>query len=115
MAANEKPALITDAEPSPEEQLRVRQWRYGIMMGIRALLLIVATILASLRVPLLWLWLPLCALGMVLLPWMAVLIANDRLPKQDRRLFRRFRPAKPEPAAPSALEQRHTSVIDVDS
>ena len=79
--AKKQPTLITDAARSPAEQLRSRQIRYVSMMGIRALCLILGGILISLQVPLLPLWLGLCVLGMVALPWMAVLIANDRAPK----------------------------------
>jgi hypothetical protein len=77
----ERPVLITDAARSQDDQLRSRQIRYVSMMSVRAGCLILGGILISARVPLLPLWLALCALGMVLLPWMAVLIANDRPPK----------------------------------
>ncbi|GGN53011.1 hypothetical protein GCM10010112_01400 [Actinoplanes lobatus] len=77
----ERPVLITDAATSQEDQLRRRQIRYVTMMSVRAGCLILGAILISARAPLLPLWLALCALGMVLLPWMAVLIANDRPPK----------------------------------
>ncbi len=85
-----RPTVITDAELSPDEQLRVRQIRYASMMGIRVVCLIVAGVLVSVQAPLLWLWLPMCVVGMVLLPWMAVLIANDRLPKERHRLAGRL-------------------------
>ncbi|GAA4898731.1 Protein of unknown function (DUF3099) [Stackebrandtia albiflava] len=112
--SQEKPALITDAQPSPAAQLRSRQVRYIVMMGIRALLLVVATVLVMSEVPMLWLWLLVCAVGMVLLPWMAVLIANDRPAKRDRRLFRRHhRPA--ETADPALESRKPPRVIDVDS
>jgi len=74
----ERPALITDAARSQSEQLRSREIRYVTMMGLRAGCLVLGAILLSLRPPLLALWLILCAAGMVLLPWAAVLIANDR-------------------------------------
>lgn len=77
----ERPVLITDAARSQEDQLRSRQIRYVTMMSVRAGCLILGGILISARVPLLPVWLVLCVLGMVLLPWMAVLIANDRAPK----------------------------------
>ena len=85
-----RPVVITDAELSPDEQLRVRQIRYASMMGIRVVCLIAAGVLVSVQAPLLWLWLPFCVVGMVLLPWMAVLIANDRLPKEQHRLADRL-------------------------
>ncbi|WP_433296655.1 DUF3099 domain-containing protein [Actinoplanes sp. CA-030573] len=74
----ERPVLITDAARSQDEQFHSRQIRYGVMMGLRVFCLIVGAILASVRPPLLGLWLILCAIGVVVLPWMAVLIANDR-------------------------------------
>jgi hypothetical protein len=77
----ERPVLITDAAHSQDDQLRSRQIRYVTMMSVRAVCLILGGVLISAEVPLLPLWLALCALGMVLLPWMAVLIANDRPPK----------------------------------
>lgn len=83
-----RPVVITDAERSQAEQLRTRQIRYASMMGIRIVCLIVAGVLVSVKAPMLWLWVPLCVVGMVLLPWMAVLIANDRLPKEQHRLTR---------------------------
>jgi Protein of unknown function (DUF3099) len=79
--AKNRPTLITDAARSPAEQLRTRQIRYVTMMSIRAGCLILGAILISVKVPLLPLWLALCAAGMVVLPWMAVIIANDRAPK----------------------------------
>jgi len=77
----ERPVLITDAARSQSEQLRSREIRYVTMMGLRVGCLILGAILISVKPPLLALWLILCAAGMVLLPWMAVLIANDRPPK----------------------------------
>ena len=79
---NKQPVLITDAARSQADELRSRQTRYVIMMVTRALCLILGAVLISVRAPWLPLWLGLCVLGMVLLPWAAVLIANDRAPKQ---------------------------------
>jgi hypothetical protein len=73
--------LITDAARSPRDQLRSREIRYVTMMSARVACLILGGVLISLKVPLLPLWLVLCAAGMVFLPWAAVLIANDRAPK----------------------------------
>ncbi len=75
------PVLITDAARSQDDQLRSRQIRYVSMMSVRAACLILGGVLISAQVPLLPVWLVLCALGMVFLPWAAVLIANDRPPK----------------------------------
>jgi len=104
--------LITTAEPSQAEELRRREVRYVVMMGLRAFCLILGAVLASMGVPMLWLWLTLCGVGMVLLPWLAVILANDGPPKDEHRLFRRHRP---QPESPRSLaappEQR---VIDVE-
>jgi len=74
----ERPVLITDAARSQDEQFRSRQIRYVTMMGLRAACLIAGAILISAQPPLLPVWLIMCAAGMVILPWAAVLIANDR-------------------------------------
>lgn len=90
----DRPVLITDAERSQEDQLRTREVRYITMMSLRAASLIVAVVLVGLQPPLVWLWVSLCAVGMILLPWIAVVLANDRLPKEQHR-WRRHRPAAP--------------------
>jgi Protein of unknown function (DUF3099) len=82
-----QPVLITNAARSPSEQLRSRQIRYVTMMGGRAACLIIGAVLVSVRPPLLPLWLVLCAIGMVFLPWAAVLIANDRPPKSKAERY----------------------------
>ena len=75
---SERPVLITNAARSQEAQFRSRQIRYVSMMSIRAGCLVLGAVLVSVHPPLLAVWLGLCVAGMVLLPWMAVLIANDR-------------------------------------
>ncbi|MEV1287043.1 DUF3099 domain-containing protein [Micromonospora sp. NPDC049679] len=99
-----QPTLITDAARSQDEQLRSRQVRYIVMMSIRAACLIVGAILVSVNAPLLWLWLPLCAVGMILIPWLAVMLANDGPPKEKHRLSRTHRQG----AAPMALPSQPT-------
>ncbi|WP_155372226.1 DUF3099 domain-containing protein [Catellatospora vulcania] len=84
----DQPVLITDAPMSPEEELKRRERRYIFMMLLRAGCLILGSVLAMLQVPLLWLWLTLCGLGMLLLPWMAVILVNDRPPKDEHRFKR---------------------------
>ena len=97
----ERPVLITDAARSQSDQLRSREIRYVTMMAGRAACLILGAILISVRPPLLPLWLSLCAIGMVFLPWAAVLIANDRPPKPKAS------PPAPRPETPQpTIEQR---------
>ncbi|MGH3728060.1 MAG: DUF3099 domain-containing protein [Micromonosporaceae bacterium] len=108
MTRNRRPVIITNAEPSQDEQLRSRQIRYASMMGIRIVCLIIAGVLVSVQAPMLWLWVPLCVAGMVLLPWMAVLIANDRPPKQQHTLgsvLRRGRRGNSEADQPSVPDR----------
>ena len=78
-----EPVLITEAEPSLDEQHARRKKRYAITMGIRALSLILAVCL--LHVVPLWLDLSLALLG-TLLPGFAVVMANDRPPKKRQSL-----------------------------
>ena len=105
--------LITDAAPSQGDQLRSREIRYVTMMGLRAVCLIVGAILISIQPPLLAVWLVLCAAGMVLLPWMAVIIANDRpaRSKAERAASRRDRPG-PAPLERQSAEERERRTID---
>ena len=105
------PILITDAKISQEQELRRRERRYILMMLLRAVCLIVAVVLVMLKVPLLVIWLPLCGLGMVLLPWLAVILANDRPPKDKHRLKRYRENTAPTNSLPA---QGHGKVIDSD-
>jgi hypothetical protein len=111
-----RPVLITDAARSQDDQLRSREIRYVAMMSIRAVCLIVGAILVGVHAPLLWLWLPLCAVGMVLIPWLAVLLANDRPPKEQHRLSTRFRHSQRSDEPPQSLpaEADHARVIDAE-
>ncbi|WP_090482320.1 DUF3099 domain-containing protein [Nakamurella panacisegetis] len=68
-----EPTVITQAEPSYDDQLKARKKRYLITMGLRVPLLIAAT----LTYQHLWIAIPLLLIS-IPLPWMAVLIANDR-------------------------------------
>jgi hypothetical protein len=104
-----RPAVITDAQPSHDDQLRSRQVRYLVMMSIRAGCLILAAILVGLKPPLLGLWLVLCVIAMVLLPWLAVLIANDRPVLPEHRLSRHTRVVTDDP--PNALANRVEPVV----
>lgn len=90
--------VITDAPASVEEQLDYRRRRYAIMMGTRILCLI----LAAAFYHIVWL-MALFAAGAIVLPWVAVLMANDRLP-QKRDGFTRFtaEPGRTLPPAPGA-------------
>lgn len=76
----DEPVLITEAEPSLDEQFRARRRKYTIMMAIRA----VCLVLAAVTYHTIWL-MAIFVVGAVVLPWMAVLIANDRPPKKAQK------------------------------
>jgi hypothetical protein len=84
------------------------------MMGLRVTCLVIGAILISLKPPLLPLWLILCAAGMVLLPWMAVIIANDR-PARSKAERGASRQRRPQTALDQhAAEEIKNRTIDAD-
>ncbi|AOW92468.1 hypothetical protein BFN03_06440 [Rhodococcus sp. WMMA185] len=96
------PILITEAAPSLEEQQRARVRKYLIIMSFRFPALILAAVAygiwanALISVAIIFLSIP--------LPWIAVLIANDRPPRSkdepsryDHRESRTSLPAPPHP------------------
>jgi hypothetical protein len=97
-----EPVLITEAEPSLDDQHAARKKRYAITMAVRA----VSLVLAAVFYQTVWLMLIFAFLGTVL-PWIAVVMANDRPPKT--KLFRGYE-ARPD----RVLEARPTRVIDAD-
>jgi Flp pilus assembly protein TadB len=96
-----EPVLITEAEPSQAEQHAARKKRYAITMGIR----IVFIVLAASFYQVVWLMLIFAILGTVL-PWFAVVMANDRPPRKRPQVNRYD--ARPD----RVLEQRPARVID---
>lgn len=92
--------LITDAPISYDDELAARKRRYTMMMGMRIPLMVAAVFLISTP----WLAAGLLVLS-IPLPWMAVLIANDRLPR-SRRTMSRYR------RDPRSLEATGHPVID---
>jgi hypothetical protein len=109
-----QPVLITDAARSQADELRSRQIRYVIMMVTRAGCLVLGAVLISAKAPYLPVWLGLCVLGMVFLPWAAVLIANDRAPKKKSRRPDPV-PATPQRAlTPEGPETPKPRTIDVE-
>lgn len=96
------PVLITAAAPSYAEQHAARRKKYAIMMSMRIPLLIAAALCYRIW----WVSLVLILLS-IPLPWMAVLIANDRPPRRSEQVNRYH-------AAQDAkvLEAREHPVID---
>ncbi|MDN5917711.1 MAG: DUF3099 domain-containing protein [Pseudonocardia sp.] len=100
MTARPDPVLITSAALSFEQEQAIRKRRYALLMGMRIPFLIAAAALSSIP----WLAVTLLVVS-IPLPWIAVLIANDRL----------LRPAQsthPYQGDHSELEQRPHPIID---
>jgi hypothetical protein len=98
-----EPVLITEAQPSLVEQQAARKRRYALTMGVRAVCLVLAAVFYQI----VWLMLILAVLGTVL-PWIAVVMANDGPPKK------RVTIPRPAPSADRMLEDpaRTGRIID---
>lgn len=98
-------ALITDAQASLDDEFEHRRRRYAVMMGIRALCVVAAASTYQVSIILALAF----ALGGIVLPWCAVLIANDRAPKK-RAPRRPFHAPPAERTLPTA---RDSGVIEL--
>jgi hypothetical protein len=65
-----KPTPITELPPSPDAERRTRMIRYSVAMGIRMVCLVFVLIIPD------W-WRLIPAIGAVVLPYFAVVIANN--------------------------------------
>jgi Flp pilus assembly protein TadB len=98
----EPPTLITSAQQTPDEEYDRRRKRYAIMMASRALCVIAAALTYHISI-----WLALAfVIGGSVLPWCAVIIANDRPPKRQAK-----RPPLLDPAKERALPGRTDRTI----
>jgi hypothetical protein len=111
----ERPILITEAPVNSDDEFDRRRKRYLIMMTIRAGCIIGAASTFQLSG---WLAAAFVAAALVL-PWSAVLIANDRPPKRELR-FRRFvgagepqRPELTDSSQPAPTDPPQPTVIDI--
>ncbi|GAA4614257.1 DUF3099 domain-containing protein [Saccharopolyspora hordei] len=100
---DDSPVLITEAQPSLDDQQAMRRRRYAIMMASRIPCLVMAAVVFQVW-QLSWLALIILAIS-IPLPWMAVLIANDRPAKKTEKV-NRFRRSH------HALESREHQVIE---
>jgi uncharacterized membrane protein len=100
-----EPVLITEAEPSLDEQLAARRNKYLLMMLTRIVCLIAAAVFYQNP----WL-LAVFVTGAVVLPWMAVLIANDRPPKKAAKVNRYG--GHPDPGRAITSSSQDSRVID---
>ncbi|MEC3974764.1 DUF3099 domain-containing protein [Amycolatopsis sp. H20-H5] len=94
------PVLITEAAVSYEQQLAARKKKYFLMMSCRIPCLILAGVLHSTP----WLALGILAIS-IPLPWIAVLVANDRPPRKAEEVNRYQ-------AEPTKLENGSHPVIE---
>lgn len=106
------PVLITDAARSYEEELAVRKRRYALMMGMRIPCMVLAAVFY--QTP--WLAVALLVLS-IPLPWMAVLMANDRLPRKSEKVHRyqtdrTALEARPHPVIESSQAPSGGAVVD---
>jgi hypothetical protein len=104
-SGRDEPVLITEAQPSLDDQYNARRRKYAVMMGSRAVCLVLAAVFH--RVPVL---MALFAIGALVLPWMAVLIANDRPPKKALKVHRFDGGADHDRALP--VPPDHSRIID---
>ncbi|WAL69645.1 DUF3099 domain-containing protein [Amycolatopsis cynarae] len=95
-----EPVLITEAAPSFEDEHAARKRKYALMMGLRFPCLVLAGVFYHTW----WLALLFVVLS-VPLPWVAVLIANDRPPRKAEKVNHFQREVK-------AIEHREHRVID---
>ncbi|WP_228389474.1 DUF3099 domain-containing protein [Cumulibacter manganitolerans] len=84
MHKRNRPHLVTGAAISREDEHRARQRRYALTMSLRVVLLIAAALIARHSMVLA------IVVGVLsaVLPWIAVVMANDRPPKNSRRARR---------------------------
>ena len=93
--------VVTEAPQSRADELGQRERRYLTMMGIRVVCFVVSVVLFLNHVG----WLALIpAVGAILLPYFAVVVANSRRPTSGSG-FRPYEPALPERYKPPAGEQ----------
>jgi hypothetical protein len=95
--------LVTQARRPMSEDIRYRQHRYLIMMGIRTLCFAIAIVLfvAHMR------WLILIpAVGAIIIPYIAVIFANGGREPDNTRGFLEHRPRLSTPSSTSALARR---------
>ena len=115
----DRPTLITEAPVNADDEFDRRRKRYLVMMALRAVCIVGAASTFSISG---WLAAGFVAAALVL-PWSAVLIANDRPPKQELR-FRRFvgggaraqrqlTSAEPDPAAADPRPPAEPRIIDI--
>lgn len=99
-----EPVLITSAAESRPEEIRRREQRYIATMLFRVVCFVLAVVALDG-------WLRIVAVGLaIILPWVAVVVANGGPPRSDRRQAG-FAEKEPAQADPHALAAGH-EVVD---
>jgi Flp pilus assembly protein TadB len=100
--STDEPVLITTAPESSDDEFDRRRKKYAIMMTLRALCVLGAALTYRVSI---WLALAFVVGGMIL-PWCAVIIANDR-PAKKRQQRLGYRPdLRTERALPPGQDSR---------
>jgi len=76
-----KPQSITTLPPSPADDRRARMIKYTVAMGVRVVCIVALLFVDG------W-WLLACALGAIVLPYFAVIIANVSVVHQKNHIWR---------------------------
>jgi Flp pilus assembly protein TadB len=98
---DDQPALITTAPPASGDEYEQRRKKYAIMMALRAVCIVLAAVTYRESIPLAVALL----VGGAVLPWCAVLIANNRPPKRRRATLGRVS-LPPDRSLPSGHDDR---------
>src|SRR5919197_2566072 len=96
------PVVITTAAETPDEEYDRRRAKYAIMMALRAVCVIAAALTYRFSIPLALAF----VVGGMVLPWCAVIIANDRPAKRRRDQVTHRHDLRPERALPSGDDGR---------
>lgn len=101
---DDDPVLITEAQVSFDDEFSARKRRYSILMACRIPCLVLAGV-SYMAFGSVWIAVALIVLS-IPLPWVAVLIANDRLPKKAGKVnrYRAERKALPEVSEAQIIE-----------
>lgn len=98
----DQPALITSAAEASDDEFDRRRTKYAIMMALRALCVIAAALTYRISI---WFALAFVVGGMVL-PWCAVIIANDRPAKKRQGRLGYWHDVRSERALPPGDDGR---------
>jgi Protein of unknown function (DUF3099) len=94
--------LVTQAQRSRSDDINLRQRRYLMMMGIRAVCFVIAVVMFVNHLG----WLVVIpAVGAIFIPYFAVVLANGGREPNNTRGFMEYRPNLPvtrDPAGPSS-------------